>query len=121
MGKKYLGYVINARDNVGIALRPLEVGRIVLSGAFRDREIDISEPIPEGHKFALQDIKQGEKIIKFGGIIGTSKENILKGSYVHLHNMKSDFDEYAATLDVETALDHQIVYTLEQEVKNDEK
>ena len=76
---------------------------------------EVCEPVPEGDKFALRPIEAGDPVIKFGGRIGTATQPIPRGAYVHLHNMKSDFDDYAATLDVETALDNQIVYHLEQE------
>ncbi len=66
--------IINERDNVGVTL----AGK---------------DDIPAGHKFALQDIKQGEYIIKYGEIIGRASLDINKGDWVHTHNVKSHLDE----------------------------
>ncbi|MBQ8427300.1 MAG: altronate dehydratase [Clostridia bacterium] len=66
--------IINKKDNVGVCLTA-------------------SGNIPAGHKFALNDIKMGEPIIKYGQIIGRATTNILKGEWVHTHNVKSHLDE----------------------------
>ena len=49
--------------------------------------------IPAGHKIALRDISRGEKIIKYGEVIGVAKEDIKKGEWVHVHNVKSNLDQ----------------------------
>lgn len=46
--------------------------------------------IKDGHKYARQDIKKGENIIKYGQPIGHATEDIAKGSHVHSHNMKTN-------------------------------
>ncbi len=66
--------IINKIDNVGVCLK--ECG-----------------DIPAGHKYALCDIKEGEKVIKYGQIIGRAKCDIKKGEWVHTHNVKSHLDE----------------------------
>ena len=47
------------------------------------------EDIPQGHKIALADIKEGEKVIKYGFPIGVAKQDIKAGSWVHVHNVKT--------------------------------
>lgn len=42
-----------------------------------------------GHKYALSDIKKGEKIIKYGFPIGTAKSDIRADEHVHTHNLKT--------------------------------
>ncbi len=42
-----------------------------------------------GHKIALKEIKEGEKIIKYGNPIGVATEKILPGAWVHSHNLKT--------------------------------
>lgn len=42
-----------------------------------------------GHKYALEDIKAGELVIKYGFPIGKAKEDIKKGDHVHSHNLKT--------------------------------
>ena len=48
----------------------------------------ISE-IPLGHKIALQDLKKGDTILKYGHDIGKVVEEIKKGDHVHVHNVKT--------------------------------
>ena len=43
--------------------------------------------IPQGHKISIKEIKKGEKIIKYGQIIGEATENIQEGEHVHSHNL----------------------------------
>lgn len=57
------------------------------------------ENIPNGHKISLCDIAAGEKIRKYGVVIGQATTDILKGSWVHLHVMKSLYDERSGHLD----------------------
>ena len=54
----------------------------------------------------------GDPVIKYGARIGTATQDIVPGEHVHLHNMRSDFDERASTLDAETALPEDVVYEL---------
>lgn len=50
------------------------------------------EDIERGHKFALRPIKAGEKIIKYGEVIGSAKCDISQGEHVHTNNMRTDLD-----------------------------
>lgn len=45
--------------------------------------------IPFGHKIAIEDIKEGEQITKYGEEIGVATMDISKGEYVHIHNLDS--------------------------------
>lgn len=45
--------------------------------------------VPYGHKIAVKDIACGEHIIKYGESIGIASKNILRGEYVHIHNLDS--------------------------------
>lgn len=46
-------------------------------------------PIPFGNKIALVDIKKGDKVVKYGEIIGECTRDIRQGELVHVHNVKS--------------------------------
>jgi (2R)-sulfolactate sulfo-lyase subunit alpha len=48
----------------------------------------ISE-VPLGHKIALQDLKEGDTILKYGHDIGKVVKSIKKGDHVHVHNVKT--------------------------------
>lgn len=74
---------INEKDNTAVALENLEKGEKI-------GDLTIVQSIPMGHKAALEDIKKGEKVIKYGYPIGSAKEDIKKGSHIHSHNLKSD-------------------------------
>ena len=45
--------------------------------------------VPYGHKIAVRDIQPGEHIMKYGESIGGASCPIVKGEYVHIHNMKA--------------------------------
>ncbi len=99
-----IGYVVNQSDNVATALGNLSEGSISLTGkAEKRKSIKILEAITLGHKFALTDISCDMPIIKYGVVIGTATKDIQAGEYVHLHNMRSNFDMRAATFDAVTA------------------
>ncbi len=77
---------IHPADKVAVALSPLKKGtEIQLDG----QTVTLTEDIPQGHKFALTDIAEGESVIKYGNPIGVAKTDIAKGSWIHTHNMKT--------------------------------
>jgi len=76
--------VINNKDNIGIALEDLSPDKEVKVG---EKSITIQDNISFGHKLALRDIKKGEKIIKYGEVIGVAVKDIKEGSHVHIHNI----------------------------------
>ena len=45
--------------------------------------------VPLGHKVALQDLKTGDTIIKYGHDIGKVVKEIIKGDHVDVHNVKT--------------------------------
>ena len=66
-------YQINKKDNVYVSLEN------------KDYKI--------GHKVAINDIKKGEYVFKYGEIIGRASQDIKKGEWVHSHNLESHLDE----------------------------
>ena len=77
---------IHSGDNVAVALKPLASGTTVTTGA---QTITLISDIPQGPQFALTDIAEGASVIKYGCAIGLAKEPILKGSWIHTHNLKT--------------------------------
>lgn len=85
---------IHHQDNVAVALQnlakntPLDVeGKTVL----------LQADIARGHKFAIDNISQGQNIIKYGYPIGHALQPIYIGEHIHTHNVKtnlSDINEY---------------------------
>lgn len=81
--------VIDARDNVGIALEDLRAGQAIPGGD----EHTLRQEIRFGHKFAVRDIREGEYIIKYGAQIGIATSEIVAGDHVHVHNVRDIVDE----------------------------
>ncbi len=79
--------IIHSRDNVGVALKAIDKGKAVVAG---DNEIFCTlEEIPASHKVALQNIDAGAEIIKYGEPVAVSSQAIMKGQWVHTHNLES--------------------------------
>lgn len=77
---------ISPADNVAVALTPLAGGEKVEADG---RTVTLKEDIPQGHKFALSDIPEGTRIIKYGYPIGIASADICAGSWVHIHNIRT--------------------------------
>lgn len=75
--------VISPLDSVGVALTALEKGE-------KAEGVTLLENIEKGHKFALKDIPRGEKVIKYGEIIGSATKDIRAGEHVHSHNLSTN-------------------------------
>lgn len=69
---------VNPIDNVGVAVD----AEGIPAGTMLSTDLTTVEYIPQGHKVALINFKQGEEIIKYGEIIGYAKEYITKGSWI---------------------------------------
>ncbi len=97
-------FVIHSADNVATATEELQPGPVQLSGDTRLESVIAIEPVQLGHKLALVGIQPGEPVRKFGCVIGEATRVIAAGQWVHLHNLKSRFDERSNTLDVATGV-----------------
>ena len=78
--------VLDARDNVAVALEALEAGRCV---PFAGGELALRDAVPMGHKVAVRPIATGEPVLKYGAVIGRATEDIAQGCHVHIHNVES--------------------------------
>jgi len=81
------------KDNCATALVDISQGTEL---EVNDEIIKINQDIPLGHKFALNSIQEGEKIMKYGQIIGIATEDISIGDWVHTHNITSHYLEEVA-------------------------
>lgn len=77
---------LSTRDNVAVAVKPLHAGDPVEEGGVR---VTPSQPIPAGHKVAIQPIQSGAEIVKYGEVIGIATADIAAGAHVHVHNVRS--------------------------------
>ncbi len=91
MTEKPYALVLDPADNVATLLYDAVCGETVsLKGTAGS--VIISENISAGHKCALKPIENGGIIIKSGQKIGTAKNRINPGEWIHLHNMVSAVD-----------------------------
>jgi altronate hydrolase len=81
---------IHPNDSVAVALKALTQGDTIQAGG---HNVTLLEDIPQGHKFALKEIKSGEAVIKYGSSIGLAKEDIKEGAWIHTHNVKTALGE----------------------------
>lgn len=77
--------VIAPIDSVAVALVPLKKGK-------EYEGVLLKEDIEKGHKFALKNIRTGEKVIKYGEVIGRATKDIAPGEHVHSHNMATNLE-----------------------------
>jgi len=81
--------VLDARDNIAIALQELPVGMRIEQSDIAST-LEVKTVIPRGHKIALVDIAKGDPIIKYGERMGHAFAHIPRGSHVHTHNVIGD-------------------------------
>ncbi len=81
------------KDNVGVVVIEMtkkgqECNAWIMEN---DKTIKVSSTneVPLGHKIALQDLKEGDTILKYGHDIGKVVKPIKKGDHVHVHNVKT--------------------------------
>ncbi|TCO68810.1 UxaA family hydrolase [Marinisporobacter balticus] len=108
--EQQMAFQINFRDNVATALTELNKGPVVLRGDSLQNVVDVKEHVLVGHKIALRDIDYDEDIIKYGIVIGRATQSIAKGKWVHLHCMRSIYDERSSHLDIVTGKPKDIKY-----------
>lgn len=74
-------------NSVAVAASLAAGTRLLIDGV----EIVTDKEIGIGHKLARCDIAPGEKVRKYGAIIGSATQAIPRGAHIHLHNLASDY------------------------------
>ena len=87
---------LNSEDNVAVALREIASGT-----ALPDSNVVTRDIVPAGYKVAMQDIGQGEPILKYRVTVGFAKTDLAAGAMLHSHNVEfREFDrDYRYTED----------------------
>lgn len=65
--------IIRPADTVAVALAPLKAGTQAAG-------VRLREDVPQGHKFAREDIPAGAPVVKYGAPIGRATADIPAGS-----------------------------------------
>lgn len=82
---------LNEKDNVATVFSDVKKDDIleILTHKGESWNLKVLNDIPYGHKIALEDIKVGQQITKYGEEIGIASREIEAGDYVHIHNIES--------------------------------
>ena len=81
------------KDSVGVVVvEGLEAGTDMLVCVTHDNStfrLKAEQAAPIGHKIALQDLKAGDTVFKYGEDIGKMISDCAKGHHLHTHNCKT--------------------------------
>lgn len=89
-GKGKAAIRLARQDNVATAIEDISPGdNIHIVGVEYKDGIFAKDPIPFGHKVALEEIRRGEVVRKYGESIGIATDDIHRGEHVHTHNLSS--------------------------------
>ncbi|MBT3284450.1 UxaA family hydrolase [Candidatus Bathyarchaeota archaeon] len=83
---------IDAKDNVATATSIVEAGDEVEVLSPDGDVVLKAKPVEQiifGHKIALTDLKVGDKIVKYGQVIGIASKEVKVGAWLHTHNVNS--------------------------------
>ncbi|MBF6593712.1 MAG: UxaA family hydrolase [Thermaceae bacterium] len=79
-------------DDVAVAVADLRAGEGLeihtLDGG-KPHQVKLLENVPLGHKVALKDMPEGHIVIEYGQQVGRMTKAVKKGSYVHVHNIRT--------------------------------
>lgn len=93
--KEVEGILINQTDDVVTVCKQVESGERVYWTRNGEKESVVAlDRIPAYHKIACHEISAGQYVIKYGQVIGVSKQVITTGEWVHTHNLRSPETEY---------------------------
>ena len=85
--------VHSPKDNVGVVVvEGLKAGTAMLGIITETDEalkLKAEDDIPIGHKVALQVLKKGDTVIKYGEDIGRMIADVGVGEHVHVQNLKT--------------------------------
>ncbi|MCX2473502.1 altronate dehydratase family protein [Pedobacter sp. MC2016-05] len=92
---------IDKKDNVFVALQDLAAGTIIMDDS---KQIRLRHDIPAKHKFFIQDMTAGDKVIMYGVVVGLVNHDIGEGERMTVENTSHATDPFSIK---ETALDWQ--------------
>ena len=76
--------LLHPQDNVAVARVALAEGQpFELGGS----SVITQQPIPAGHKVAICRVPRGERVLRYGNVIGFATRDIDPGEHVHLQNL----------------------------------
>jgi len=85
--------LIDPRDTLAVALRPLAAGEAMEVGG---RRVRLAEAVPQKQKFALRPLAAGERAVMYGVTVGAATEPVPEGGLVHTGNFRHETDACGA-------------------------
>ncbi|KQV61489.1 MULTISPECIES: UxaA family hydrolase [unclassified Duganella] len=80
--------LMSAEDNCLIARVQLAAGAIIdIDGV----PVALQEDIPLGYKVARRALRSGDKVLRYGALIGSVTTEVARGAMLHTHNLASDY------------------------------
>ena len=77
---------LNPSDNVAVCIAEIKKGDTVILD--ENVTFEAVTDIPYAHKVSLDKIDKDENVIKYGYSIGKATDDIKKGQWLHVHNIK---------------------------------
>jgi altronate hydrolase len=96
---------LHPEDNIAIAKVDLATGLYLLVDSpgkdSSSNRIAMRQPIPSGHKVAIQEIAVGGPVRRYGQVIGFAARPIVTGEHVHTHNLSAPLFDRAYEIGVD--------------------
>lgn len=80
--------LMSPADNCLIARMPLQAGTPVLIDG---QTVTLPQNVDLGHKLARHALQTGDKVLRYGAIIGSVTAPVAIGAHLHTHNLESDY------------------------------
>lgn len=95
-------FAMEKSDNVATVLQEVTAGDEVEIIGEQSMQLTAAGDIPDAHKIALTEIACGSGIFKLATRIGTAVKDVSPGEWVHLQNLRSDYDNRSEGADLQT-------------------
>jgi altronate hydrolase len=82
---------IHARDNVLVALKDLTAGTVIL---FENEELILKQDVEAKHKFFINNMNAGDKVIMYGTLVGKLQANVFRGDLMTTTNTRHAAGNY---------------------------
>jgi len=76
---------LHPRDHVAVVTSPVRAGQDIYCDSYH---VVAEDHIPGSQKVALEAVRSGQPVLKYGQVIGFATEDIFPGQHVHSHNLK---------------------------------
>ena len=80
--------LMSPEDNCLIARMALASGDVV---AIDGQSVTLAQDIHIGHKVARRALAVGDKVLRYGALIGSITAPVAIGEHIHTHNLASDY------------------------------